>query len=73
VTDEHNATKEPTVNAELPEKRIDPVECEAAKAGPGHLVVTDTALGVSGDRTVEGVARVSDFDEYRTQLHVPVR
>ena len=70
---QYDATKELTVAAELPDKRIEPIELEATKAGPGHYVVTGAALGVSGKWTVEVVARVSDFDEYRTRLHVPVR
>jgi copper transport protein len=70
---QYDATKELTVTAELPEKHIDAIELDATRAGPGHYVVTGAALGVSGDWTVEVVARVSDFDEYRTRLHVPVR
>ena len=70
---QYDATKELTVTAELPEKRIEPIEFDATKAGPGQYVVGGAALGVSGKWTVEVVARVSDFDEYRTRLHVPVR
>jgi copper transport protein len=70
---QYEATKELTVTAELPEKRIEPIEFEATKAGPGHYVVSGAALGVSGKWTVEVVARVSDFDEHRAKLQVPVR
>ena len=59
--------------AELWENGIEPIEFKAAKAGPGHYVVSGAALGVSGKWMVEIVARVSDFDEYRRHLHVPVR
>ena len=61
------------MTAELPERRIEPIKLEATRAGAGHDVVTGAALGVSGKWTVEVVARVSEFDEYRTRLHVPVR
>ena len=68
-----DATEELTVTAELPEKRIAPIELEPTKAGPGHYVVSGAALGVAGTWNVEIVSRVSDFDEYRAQLHVPIR
>ena len=68
-----DATKELTVTAALPEKRIAPIELEPTKAGPGHYVVSGAALGVAGDWNVEIVSRVSDFDEYRARLTVPIR
>jgi copper transport protein len=70
---QYDETKELTVTAELPEKRIEPIEFESTKAGPGHYVVSGVALGVEGDWAVEIAARVSDFDEFRTKLEVPVR
>jgi copper transport protein len=70
---QHDATKELTVTAELPERGIRPIELEATKAGPRHHVVSGAAFGVSGKWTVEVVARVSEFDEYRADLQVPVR
>jgi copper transport protein len=70
---QYDASKELTVTAELPEKAIERIELEATKAGPGHYVVSGAALGVAGDWTVEVAARVSDFDEYRTKVEVPVR
>jgi copper transport protein len=66
-------TKELTVTAELPEKRIEPIEFESTKAGPGHFVMSGAALGVAGDWTVEMAARVNDFDEFRTKVEVPIR
>ena len=53
-------------------RQIEPIEFEAPKAGPGHYVVSGAALGVEGDWTVEIAARVTDFDEFRTKLVVPV-
>ena len=68
-----DATKELTVTAALPDKRIAPIELEPTKAGPGHYVVSGAALGVKGTWRIELAARVSDFDEYRAQLNVPIR
>jgi copper transport protein len=69
----YDETKELAVTAELPEKRIEPIELEAAKAGPGHYVVSGAALGVEGEWTVEIAARITEFDEFRAQVAVPVR
>ena len=69
---QYDETKELTVTAELPERGIEPIEFEATKAGPGHYVISGAALGVAGDWTVEVAARVSDFDEFRTKVRVPV-
>ena len=69
---QYDATKELTVRASLPGRRIAPIELDAREAGPGHYVVTAAAFGVAGDWTVEVVARVSEFDEYRTRLEVPI-
>jgi copper transport protein len=44
----YEETEELTVTAELPEKRIAPIELEPALAGPGHYVVSGAAFGVSG-------------------------
>jgi copper transport protein len=70
---QYDETEELTVTAELPEKDIDRIELEATKAGPGHYVMSGAALGVAGDWTIEIAARVSDFDEYRAEVQVPVR
>jgi copper transport protein len=70
---QYDATKELTVTAELPEKRIEPITLDPTKAGPGHYVVSGAAFGVAGDWTVEVAARVSDFDEYRAEVEVPIK
>jgi copper transport protein len=70
---QYDETLELTVTAELPEGRIEPIEFEATKAGPGHFLVSGAAFGVKGEWTVEIAARVSDFDEFRTKVEVPVR
>ena len=70
---QYDDTLELTVTAELPERGIEPIEFETTKAGPGHFLVSGAAFGVEGEWTVEIAARVSDFDEFRTNLEVPVR
>jgi copper transport protein len=57
----------------LPEKRIGPLTVEAEKAGPGHYVVPRAELVPGGDWRLALRARVSEFDEYRTTVEVPVR
>jgi copper transport protein len=66
-------TKELTVTAQLPEKGIAPIELEATRAGPGHYLVSGATFGVKGDWTVKIASRVSDFDEFRAKVRVPVR
>jgi copper transport protein len=70
---QYDATKELTVTAELPEKRIEPIALEPTKAGPGHYVMSGAPLAPEGDWMLRIAARVSDFDEFRTNLEVPVR
>jgi copper transport protein len=65
-------TKELTVFASLPEREIAPIELEARKAGPGHYVIGGAPLSPGGDWTLEFIARVSEFDEYRTTFTVPI-
>ena len=69
---QYEGTKELTVTAELPGRRIAPIELDATRAGPGHYVVTSAAFGVAGDWEVEVAARVSEFDEHRTTVEVPI-
>lgn len=70
---QYDATKELTVDASLPGRRIAPIELSPRKAGPGHYVVSGAAFGVAGDWQVEVAARVSEFDEHRTRFEVPIR
>ena len=50
---QYDRTKELTVRASLPGRRIAPIELDARRAGPGHYVVTSAAFGVAGDWRVE--------------------
>ena len=70
---QYDATKELTVDAALPSKGIAPIALDARRAGPGHYVVTNASLGVTGKWAMRVTARVSDFDEYVATLKVPVR
>jgi copper transport protein len=66
-------TVEMTVTGEMPGRGIEPIELEATKAGPGHFLISGATFGVKGDWKVEIASRVSDFDEFRTNVEVPVR
>ncbi|HYH88490.1 MAG TPA: CopD family protein [Solirubrobacteraceae bacterium] len=70
---QYDATKELTVHASLPGKRVAPIELSPRKAGPGHYVVSGAAFAIAGDWKVEVAARVSEFDEHRTSFEVPIR
>ena len=69
---QYDRTKELTVRASLPGKRIAPITLDARRAGPGHYVITSATFGVAGDWRVEVAARVSEFDEYRSTVKVPI-
>jgi len=70
---QYDATKELTVRAALPGRRIAPIALSPRRAGPGHYVVSGAAFGVPGDWQLEVAARVSEFDEHRTSFEVPIR
>jgi len=67
------AAKEPTVTAELQDKRIAPIRLDVSKAGPGQYVVSGAGLPIAGDWKIEIAARVSDFRVHRTSLTIPFR
>jgi copper transport protein len=69
----YTKTKELTVQASLPSKRIGPLDATMSKAGPGHYVANTLQLAPGGDWQLAVTDRVSDFDEYTTTLKVPVR
>jgi copper transport protein len=68
-----NETRELRMAAALPAKEIPPIELDPRKAGPGHYVVSRAQFGVAGDWQVEIVSRVSEFEEHRAIVEVPVR
>lgn len=61
------------VTATLPEKSIGPLPLEAQRSGPGHYTVQGAQLGVAGDWELEVTVRVSAFDEYATDVEVPIQ
>ena len=64
--------KELTVQLRLPEKEIGPLEPRIDKAGPGHYVARRALIAPGGDWELEVRALVSDFEEHRAVIEVPV-
>jgi copper transport protein len=64
--------KEVAVTATQAEAEIGPLEQDVRRAGPGHYVVRDAALGVEGEWRLAIAARVSAFEELRTVVEVPI-
>jgi copper transport protein len=69
----YTRTKELTVKAALPSKRIAGLAVTMHQAGPGHYVADAFQLVPAGDWQITVTDRVSDFDEYTGTLKVPVR
>jgi copper transport protein len=70
---QYDKSKEVTVQAEQPAKRIGPITSTANRAGPGHYIVTAAVLGVPGKWRLTITVRVSEFDEYIAKTEVPIR
>jgi copper transport protein len=68
---QYTAAKQVTVTAALPDKHIAGIPFDVRPAGPGHVIGTGT-LGVLGDWRLTITVRVSDFDEYITNLTIPI-
>lgn len=66
------ATKELTVAANLPTKRIGPLPLHPTVAGPGHYIIASTALSPGGSWEIAIVDRVSEFEEYTRVVRVPI-
>jgi copper transport protein len=64
--------KELTVQLRLPERDIGPLEPRFDKAGPGHYVARRALIAPAGDWRMHVAARVSDFEEHRAVVEVPV-
>jgi copper transport protein len=56
----------------LPEKQIGPLEPRVEKSGPGHYTVPRAELLPGGDWELHVSSRVSEFEEHRTTVEVPV-
>jgi copper transport protein len=55
-----------------PATGIGPISRAATPAGTGHFIVDTTDLSVSGIWQIEVIARISEFDQQRTSLQVPI-
>jgi copper transport protein len=66
-------TKELTVTAALPAKRIGPLALQANLAGPGHYVLNSAALSPGGEWALQITDRVSEFNQYSHTVKVPIR
>jgi copper transport protein len=64
--------KELTVQLRLPDRGIGPLEPRLDKAGPGHYVARRALIAPSGDWRLQVAARVSEFEEHRGAMEVPV-
>lgn len=62
-----------TVTAAEPELDIGPIELDMRKAGPGHYTTARADLAPAGDWSLVVRAPVSDFEELRTAIEVPIR
>jgi copper transport protein len=70
---QYDRARELTVTASQRELRIGPLKLRPRKAGPGHYTVTRAELAPAGDWTIAVRARISDFEELRGELDVPIR
>lgn len=66
-------TRSITAQATLKAANVGPLDIALRKSGPGHFTADAFPLTLAGDWTIEVVQRVSEFDEYRTTLKVPIR
>lgn len=69
---QYDRFEELTVAAEQPEREIGPIELRASKTGPGHYTVRRAELIPAGDWKLAIELRVSEFEELRTAVEVPV-
>jgi copper transport protein len=69
---QYDRVKQLDLRASLPDKDIGPLDLNAEKAGPGHYVVRRADITPGGDWTLEVSARVSEFDQYRRRVEVPI-
>lgn len=69
----YDRVRELSIAVRLPEKEIGPLEPRVDKAGPGHYVARRALIAPSGDWEVDVSARVSQFEEHRAELEVPVK
>lgn len=66
------ATRELSVKAELPSKRIGPLTLEVTPAGPGHYILSSAELTPGGTWEIRFTDRVSEFEEFSRSVSVPI-
>jgi len=66
-----DGAREVSIELSMPERNLGPIRATALKAGPGHFIAP-ASVPVAGDWRLTVVVRVSDFDEYRSDLGVPI-
>ena len=64
--------KELTLQLRLPQRDIGPLKPRVDKAGPGHYVARRALIAPGGNWRLHVAARVSEFEEHRAVLGVPV-
>jgi copper transport protein len=66
-------TKELTVTAKLPSKRIGPIALKTIPAGPGHFILNSAVLSPAGNWQLEVTDRISEFEQHSRTIDVPIR
>jgi copper transport protein len=69
---QYDRARELTVQLRLPDRDIGPLESRIDKAGPGHYVARRALIAPAGDWQLLVRARVSEFEEHRARVEVPV-
>jgi copper transport protein len=67
------ATKQLTVTAALPSKRIGPLPLQSNLSGPGHYTLSGAQLSPGGTWQIQVTDRVSAFEQYAKTVSVPIR
>ena len=70
---QYDEVRELRVDASLPAERIGPVDLRPRPSGPGHYVIRDADLAVSGTWELVFDARVSAFEQHTAIVEVPIR
>jgi len=66
-----DGAREVSVEISMPERNLGPIRTAALSAGPGHFIAP-VRVPAGGDWRMTVVVRVSAFDEYRSELSVPI-
>ena len=69
----YDRARELALSASQAELDIGPLALRPRRVGPGHYTVTRAELAPAGEWTIEARALISDFDELRGELEVPIR